>query len=54
MQVGDLVRLGTAETQQFRVIEVDDEGGARVEPTTDAPNGYAFRMRQIDLTAWTE
>lgn len=54
MQVGDLVRIGSAGTQQFRVVELDDEGGARIEPTLDAPGAYAFRMRLIDLTPWTE
>jgi hypothetical protein len=53
MQVGDLVRIGTHGVQQFRVLEVDDTS-ARIEPTLEAPGAYAFRMRLIDLTPWTE
>ncbi|MEV0769960.1 hypothetical protein [Nocardia salmonicida] len=53
MQVGDLVRLGTGGIQQFRVVEVDD-AGALVEPTLEASGAYPFRMRLVDLHAWTD
>lgn len=53
MQVGDLVRLGTGGIQQFRVVEIDD-AGALVEPTLEAPGAYPFRMRLVDLHAWTD
>ncbi len=53
MQVGDLVRLGTGGIQQFRVVELDDTG-ALVEPTLEAPGAYPFRMRLVDLHAWTD
>lgn len=53
MQVGDLVRIGANGISQFRVLEVDDTG-ARIEPTLEAPGAYAFRMRLVDLTPWTE
>ncbi|MFG2447547.1 hypothetical protein ACGFQG_32175 [Nocardia fluminea] len=53
MQVGDLVRLGIGGIQQFRVVEIEDTG-AMVEPTLKAPGAYPFRMRLVDLHAWTD
>ncbi|MFD6108223.1 hypothetical protein ACFWFQ_36845 [Nocardia salmonicida] len=53
MQVGDLVRLGTNGVSQFRVLELED-AHALIEPTSDAPSGFPFRMRLIDLVAWTD
>ncbi|MFD8104349.1 hypothetical protein ACFV24_32930 [Nocardia fluminea] len=40
MQVGDLVRV--------------DDVGALVEPVLEAPGAYPFRMRLVDLHAWTD
>lgn len=54
MQVGDLVRIAPRGVSQFRILELDEEGGARIEPTSDAPGSYPFRMRLVDLLAWTD
>ncbi|PKV76730.1 hypothetical protein ATK86_7132 [Nocardia fluminea] len=53
MQLGDLVRLGANGVSQFRVLEVED-AHALIEPTSDAPSGFPFRMRLIDLVTWTD
>lgn len=53
MMVGDLVRIGTGGTSQFRVVEVNDTH-ARILGTLGAPGSYEFPMRLIDLTPWTD
>lgn len=53
MEVGDLVRIGTSGVSQFRILEIDD-AYARTESTLQTPGTYAFSMRLVDLTPWTD